>query len=338
MKPAASSLIRRSCANERKKLVEIRGLTKEFAAGSSTWSKRKNVVHAVSGVDLDIYEGETLTLVGESGCGKSTLGRLILNLIEPTSGTVTFDGKVMQELKQEEMRQLRKEMQLIFQDPYASLNPRWSIRDIVAEPLETHKVYKTAAETTERVKELVKKCGIRPEFINRYPHQFSGGQRQRVGIARALALNPRLIVCDEPVSALDVSIQAQVLNLLADLQTEFKLTYLFISHDLSVVRYLSDRVCVMFLGKICEIGNTKDVYEDPKHPYTRFLLEAVPKPDPTIRKEDKNMLIGEIPSPVNPPSGCRFHTRCPYASKRCSQEEPLMREVAPGRMAACHLL
>lgn len=321
-----------------KKLVEIRGLTKEFAAGSSTWSKRKNVVHAVSGVDLDIYEGETLALVGESGCGKSTLGRLILNLIEPTSGTVTFDGKVMQELKQEEMRQLRKEMQLIFQDPYASLNPRWSIRDIVAEPLETHKVYKTAAETTERVKELVKKCGIRPEFINRYPHQFSGGQRQRVGIARALALNPRLIVCDEPVSALDVSIQAQVLNLLADLQTEFKLTYLFISHDLSVVRYLSDRVCVMFLGKICEIGNTKDVYEDPKHPYTRFLLEAVPKPDPTIRKEDKNMLIGEIPSPVNPPSGCRFHTRCPYASKRCSQEEPLMREVAPGRMAACHLL
>ena len=321
-----------------KKLVEIRGLTKEFAAGSSTWSRRKNVVHAVSGVDLDIYEGETLTLVGESGCGKSTLGRLILNLIEPTADTVTFDGKVMQELKQEEMRQLRKEMQLIFQDPYASLNPRWSIRDIVAEPLETHKVYKTAAETTERVKELVKKCGIRPEFINRYPHQFSGGQRQRVGIARALALNPRLIVCDEPVSALDVSIQAQVLNLLADLQTEFKLTYLFISHDLSVVRYLSDRVCVMFLGKICEIGNTKDVYEDPKHPYTRFLLEAVPKPDPTIRKEDKNMLIGEIPSPVNPPSGCRFHTRCPYASERCSQEAPLMREVAPGRMAACHLL
>ena len=321
-----------------KKLVEIRGLTKEFAAGSSTWSRRKNVVHAVSGVNLDIYEGETLALVGESGCGKSTLGRLILNLIEPTAGIVTFDGKVMQELKQEEMRQLRKEMQLIFQDPYASLNPRWSIRDIVAEPLETHKIYKTAAETTERVKELVKKCGIRPEFINRYPHQFSGGQRQRVGIARALALNPRLIVCDEPVSALDVSIQAQVLNLLADLQTEFKLTYLFISHDLSVVRYLSDRVCVMFLGKICEIGNTKDVYEDPKHPYTRFLLEAVPKPDPTIRKEDKNMLIGEIPSPVNPPSGCRFHTRCPYASERCSQEEPLMREVAPGRMAACHLL
>lgn len=321
-----------------KKLVEIRGLTKEFAAGSSTWSRRKNVVHAVSGVNLDIYEGETLALVGESGCGKSTLGRLILNLIEPTADTVTFDGKVMQELKQEEMRQLRKEMQLIFQDPYASLNPRWSIRDIVAEPLETHKVYKTAAETTERVKELVKKCGIRPEFINRYPHQFSGGQRQRVGIAHALALNPRLIVCDEPVSALDVSIQAQVLNLLADLQTEFKLTYLFISHDLSVVRYLSDRVCVMFLGKICEIGNTKDVYEDPKHPYTRFLLEAVPKPDPTIRKEDKNMLIGEIPSPVNPPSGCRFHTRCPYASERCSLEEPLMREVAPGRMAACHLL
>lgn len=320
-----------------KKLIEVKNLTKEFKLASGMWKKAKGVVHAVTDVTLDIYEGETLALVGESGCGKSTLGRLILNLIEPTAGTVIFDGHNIQELKPEELRQMRKEMQIIFQDPYASLNPRWTIRDIVAEPLVTHGVYKTKEETTARVEELLKKCGIRPEFINRFPHQFSGGQRQRVGIARALALNPRLIVCDEPVSALDVSIQAQVLNLLDDLQEEMKLTYLFISHDLSVVRYLSDRVCVMFLGKICEIGDTKDVYENPLHPYTKFLLEAVPKPDPDLRKEDKDMLVGEIPSPVNPPSGCRFHTRCPYATERCSQEEPAMREVG-GRMVACHIV
>ena len=320
-----------------KKLIEVKNLTKEFKLASGMWKKAKGVVHAVTDVTLDIYEGETLALVGESGCGKSTLGRLILNLIEPTAGTVIFDGHNIQELKPEELRQMRKEMQIIFQDPYASLNPRWTIRDIVAEPLVTHGVYKTKEETTARVEELLKKCGIRPEFINRFPHQFSGGQRQRVGIARALALNPRLIVCDEPVSALDVSIQAQVLNLLDDLQEEMKLTYLFISHDLSVVRYLSDRVCVMFLGKICEIGDTKDVYENPLHPYTKFLLEAVPKPDPDLRKEDKDMLVGEIPSPVNPPSGCRFHTRCPYATERCSQEEPVMREIG-GRMVACHIV
>lgn len=319
-----------------KKLVEVRGLTKEFKLSSGIWGKNRGVVHAVTDVSLDIYEGETLALVGESGCGKSTLGRLILNLIEPTAGTVTFDGKELQQLRAEELRQMRKEMQIIFQDPYASLNPRWTIGDIVAEPLVTHGIYKTKAETTARVEELLKKCGIRPEFINRFPHQFSGGQRQRVGIARALALNPRLIVCDEPVSALDVSIQAQVLNLLGDLQKELNLTYLFISHDLSVVRHLSDRVCVMFLGKTCEIGETRDVYESPQHPYTKFLLEAVPKPDPALRKEDKNMLTGEIPSPVNPPSGCRFHTRCPYATQRCVQEEPQLRLVN-GRQVACHL-
>lgn len=319
-----------------KTLIETKGLTKEFKVGSSNWGKSKAVVHAVTDVNLSIYEGETLALVGESGCGKSTLGRLILNLIEPTAGTVAFEGKVMQEMKPEEMRQLRRKMQLIFQDPYASLNPRWTIRDIVAEPLDTYKVYKTKAETTQRVEELLKKCGIRPEFINRYPHQFSSGQRQRVGIARALALNPKLIVCDEPVSALDVSIQAQVLNLLGDLQKEMNLTYLFISHDLSVVRYLSDRVCVMFLGKVCELGITADVYGKPLHPYTRFLLEAVPKPNPMHRKEDKEMLTGEIPSPVNPPSGCRFHTRCPYAKEICSQQEPEMQEKAPHRYVACH--
>ena len=319
-----------------KKLIEAKGLTKEFKVSSTAWKTSKNVVHAVTDVDLDIYQGETLALVGESGCGKSTLGRLILNLIEPTSGSVIFDGKDIQKMKAAELRLLRRQMQIIFQDPYASLNPRWTIRDIVAEPLETHRVYKTKAETTARVEELLKKCGIRPEFINRYPHQFSGGQRQRVGIARALALEPKFIVCDEPVSALDVSIQAQVLNLLSDLQKELNLTYLFISHDLSVVRYLSDRVCVMFLGKICEVGSTKDVYENPRHPYTKFLLEAVPKPDPSLRKEDKNMLEGEIPSPVNPPSGCRFHTRCPYATEQCSKEEPQLLDC-DGRKVACHL-
>lgn len=320
----------------RKKLVEVKNITKEFKVSSSSWRKGKGVVHAVSDVSMDIYEGETMALVGESGCGKSTLGRLILNLLEPTAGTVVFDGKDTQQLAPEEMRQTRRDMQIIFQDPYASLNPRWTIRDIVAEPLETYGIYKTKQETTARVEELLKKCGIRPEFINRYPHQFSGGQRQRVGIARALALNPRLIVCDEPVSALDVSIQAQVLNLLDELQEELKLTYLFISHDLSVVRYLSDRVSVMFLGKICEVGVTEEVYEKPLHPYTKFLLEAVPKPNPKLRKEDKEMLAGEIPSPVNPPSGCRFHPLCPRATERCSAEVPAMREVE-GRKVACHL-
>lgn len=320
-----------------KKLVEVKDLTKEFRVNSSVWKNSRAVVHAVTDVTLDIYEGETLALVGESGCGKSTLGRLILNLIEPTRGTVTFDGVKMQGLKAEELRAMRRQMQIIFQDPYASLNPRWTIRDIVAEPLVTHKVYKTKDEVTERVQELLKKCGIRPEFMNRYPHQFSGGQRQRVGIARALALSPKLIVCDEPVSALDVSIQSQVLNLLGDLQQEMDLTYLFISHDLSVVRYLSDRVCVMFLGKMCELGVTRDIYDKPLHPYTKFLLEAVPKPDPRLRKEDKNMLEGDIPSPVNPPSGCRFHTRCPYAKDICAQEEPKLHETE-GRLVACHLV
>lgn len=325
-------------SEEKKKLVEVNGIAKEFLVNASIWKSQSAVVHAVTDVSLDIYEGETLALVGESGCGKSTLGRLILRLIEPTRGEVIFDGVNLNKLKTDELRTFRKNMQMIFQDPYASLNPRWTIRQIVSEPLVTHNMYcSTAQETTDRVRDLLKKCGIRPEFMDRYPHQFSGGQRQRVSIARALALNPKLIVCDEPVSALDVSIQAQVLNLLGDLQKEMNLTYLFISHDLSVVRYLSDRVCVMFLGKICEIGATRDIYENPLHPYTKFLLDAIPVPDPDSRKEDRNMLVGEIPSPVNPPSGCRFHTRCPYATERCSQEEPAMREVQ-GRMVACHIV
>ena len=321
-----------------RKLVEIKGITKEFPTSGGAFSKKGSaVVHAVTDVSLDVYEGETLGLVGESGCGKSTLGRLILNLIPPTRGHVIFDGTDLQELSVEEMRKMRTRMQMVFQDPYASLNPRLSIHDIVAEPMTTHN-YGSKEEITARVEELLRKTGIRPEFMYRYPHQFSGGQRQRVSIARALALSPQLIVCDEPVSALDVSIQSQILNLLGDLQAEMNLTYIFISHDLTVVRYLSDRVCVMYLGKICEIGITKDIYDNPLHPYTKFLLEAVPKPDPKYRKEDKDMLTGEIPSPVNPPSGCHFRTRCPYATEKCAQEAPELKDVGNNRMAACHLL
>lgn len=322
----------------KKVLVETRSLTKEFKTKSGSWGKNAGIVHAVTDVNLKIYEGETLGVVGESGCGKSTLGRLILRLIEPTRGEVYFDGKNLESLKSEELRDMRKQMQMVFQDPYASLNPRLKIKDIVAEPLITHQITKSKEENTAIVQDLLKKTGIRPEFMNRYPHQFSGGQRQRVSIARALALNPRLIVCDEPVSALDVSIQSQILNLLGDLQQEMNLTYIFISHDLSVVRYLSDRVCVMFLGKICELGITRDIYAEPIHPYTKFLLEAVPIPDPEVRKEAKNMLSGEIPSPVNPPSGCHFRTRCPYASEKCAKEVPELKEAEPGRLVACHMV
>ncbi len=322
----------------KKVLVETKNLTKEFKTKSGSWGKNSGTVHAVTDVNLQIYEGETLGVVGESGCGKSTLGRLILRLLEPTRGEVFFEDKNLNSLKSEELREMRKQMQMVFQDPYASLNPRLKIRDIVAEPLVTHNIVKTKEESAAIVEDLLRKTGIRPEFMYRYPHQFSGGQRQRVSIARALALNPRLIVCDEPVSALDVSIQSQILNLLGDLQQEMNLTYVFISHDLSVVRYLSDRVCVMFLGKVCELGITRDIYDRPAHPYTKFLLEAVPVPDPQVRKEAKDMLTGEIPSPVNPPSGCYFRTRCPYATEKCSKEAPELKEIEPGRLAACHLL
>ena len=322
----------------KKILIEAKHLTKEFTTVSSSWGKSKGIVHAVTDVNLQVYEGETLGVVGESGCGKSTLGRLLLHLLKPTSGDVIFDGQNLNDLKEEEIRHMRKQMQMIFQDPYASLNPRLKIRDIVAEPLVTHKMTANKEEETALVEDLLRKCGIRPEFMYRYPHQFSGGQRQRVSIARALALNPRLIVCDEPVSALDVSIQSQILNLLGDLQAERNLTYIFISHDLSVVRYLSDRVCVMFLGKVCELGITREIYARPLHPYTKFLLEAVPLPDPEKRKEAKDMLTGEIPSPVNPPSGCYFRTRCPFAGDRCAAEAPELKEVEPNRFVACHLV
>ena len=324
--------------NERKVLVECKDLTKEFATTSGSFGKNKATVHAVTDVNLKVYKGETLGVVGESGCGKSTLGRLMIHLLEPTRGEVWFDGKLLNTMKEEELRKTRKEMQMVFQDPYASLNPRLRVRELIAEPMVTHKIHATKKEDTDLVEDLMRKCGIRPEFMYRFPHQFSGGQRQRVSIARALALNPQLIICDEPVSALDVSIQSQILNLLGRLQADMGLTYVFISHDLSVVRYLSDRVCVMFLGKICELGVTKDIYDNPLHPYTKFLLEAVPIPDPEYRKEQKNMLTGEIPSPVNPPSGCYFRTRCPYATEQCAKEAPELKDMGDGRFVACHLV
>ena len=317
-------------------LVEMRDVVKEFPVTSNAFRQKGAVVHAVSGVSLDVREGETFALVGESGCGKSTLGRLMINLIPVTSGRVLFEGKEISRFPPDQMGAMRARMQIVFQDPYASLNPRMYIRNIVAEPLVTHHICKSKDEIDKRVQELLVKVGIRPQLMTRFPHQFSGGQRQRVGIARALALSPKFIVCDEPVSALDVSIQSQILNLLGDLQREMGLTYLFISHDLSVVRYLSDRVCVMFLGKICELGVTREIYANPMHPYTKLLLEAVPKPDPTKRKV-KEVLLGEIPSSVNPPEGCRFHTRCPYAKDICSRTEPEMREIL-GRKVACHII
>lgn len=310
-------------------LIETYNLFKKFELQGST-------IHAISNMSINIKEGETFALVGESGCGKSTLGRLLLRLLEPTSGHVEFEGVDINRLNNKQMRELRKKMQIIFQDPYASINPRMDVFNIIAEPLVTHKIFPSKEETVSAVKELMNKVGIRPEFINRYPHQFSGGQRQRIGIARALALKPKLIVCDEPVSALDVSIQSQILNLLHDLQEEYKLTYLFISHDLSVVRHISDRVCVMFLGKICEIGNTQNIFNNPLHPYTKFLIDAVPKPDPTLRKENKQLLLGDVPSPVNPPSGCRFHTRCPYVMDKCKKQEPIITMIE-GQQVACYL-
>lgn len=318
--------------NKKKVLLEAKHLVKEFPIGGT--KKNPLVVHAVSDVSLEIYEGETLALVGESGCGKSTLGRVLIRLLEPTSGEVDFEGVNIAGIKASEFAQYRKQMQIIFQDPYASLNPRMSVKQIIEEPLVTYGL-KDKKELEKRVRELMKEVGIPEEFYNRYPHQFSGGQRQRIGIARAIALNPRLIICDEPVSALDVSIQSQVLNLLKDLQEQYNLTYLFISHDLSVVKFIADRVCVMFLGSICEIGSTDELYANPLHPYTKFLLNAIPKADPRLRSEEKELLTGEIPSPVNPPSGCRFHTRCPYAQDICGREVPQCR-VMGGRKVFCH--
>jgi oligopeptide transport system ATP-binding protein len=307
-------------------------LVKHFPAGVTA------KVKAVDGVSFEIFEGETLGLVGESGCGKSTLGRVITQLLPATSGQVFFDGVDLTNLRGEKLRQQRRSLQIIFQDPYASLDPRMTVGDIIAEPLVNFHIAR-GAQKDKRVQELLRIVGLNPYFNNRYPHEFSGGQRQRIGVARALALNPRLIVCDEPISALDVSIQAQIINLLEDLQREFKLTYLFIAHDLSVVRHISDRVMVMYLGKVVEIANSVDIYAKPRHPYTKALLSAIPVPDPKVESQRRLVeLSGEIPSPVNPPSGCRFHTRCPIAEVpgMCSEVDPPLEDKASGHLAACH--
>jgi oligopeptide/dipeptide ABC transporter ATP-binding protein len=316
-------------------LLEIRDLKKHFPVGDGLFSRGKGVVKAVDGVSLTVNEGETLGLVGESGCGKSTLGRAILRLIEPTGGEVNFHGRNLLALSQRELRDMRREMQIIFQDPYASLNPRMRVGDIVGEGLEIHKLAKGKAKR-DRVMELLHQVGLREDHFDRYPHEFSGGQRQRIGIARALAVSPKFIVCDEPVSSLDVSIQAQIINLLQELQEKMHLTYLFISHDLRVVEHISHRVAIMYLGKVVEIANSETIYRDAKHPYTRALLSAVPLPD-TERKKERVVLEGDVPSPVNPPAGCAFHPRCSYREPLCSQNEPSLAFGADGHGVSCHV-
>ena len=318
-------------ASGTKSLVRVENVVKHFPAGLGTH------VHAVDAVSFDIREGETLGLVGESGCGKSTLARLVTQLLPVTSGKVFFGDVELTKLRGEKLRQYRRQLQMIFQDPFASLDPRMTVGDIIAEPLDNFRIAR-GRKRNQRVQELLKIVGLNPNFNNRYPHEFSGGQRQRIGIARALALNPKLVVCDEAISALDVSIQAQIVNLLEDLQREFKLTYLFIAHDLSVVRHISDRVMVMYLGKIVEVADSAEIYRNPRHPYTKALLSAIPIPDPEIQSKRRIVaLTGEIPSPVNPPSGCRFHTRCPIAQlpTPCADAEPPLEEKARDHRAAC---
>lgn len=314
-------------------LLQTRDLVKYYPIRGGVFFKEIEVVKAVDHVSLTIEIGETLGLVGESGCGKSTFGMTVLRLEEPTSGEVLFEGESILSLEPEQMRALRKKMQIIFQDPFSSLNPRKTVSHIIGEPLLIHGV-KNRHERNERVRDLLDVVGLRKEHMRRYPHQFSGGQRQRIGVARALALNPKLIICDEAVSALDVSIQSQVINLLKDLQEKFGLTYLFISHDLSVVKHVSNRVAVMYLGKIVELAESEALYQNPLHPYTQALLSAYPIPDPEIKRE-RIILKGDVPSPINPPSGCRFHTRCLYAREICSQKEPELKEESTNHKAAC---
>jgi oligopeptide/dipeptide ABC transporter ATP-binding protein len=319
-------------------LLEVSRLVKHFEVGGGVFGGGAGLVRAVDDVSFVLRRGETLGLVGESGCGKTTTGRCILRLERPTSGRIVFEGRDLATLGDAQLRAVRRRMQVIFQDPYSSLNPRMTVGQIVAEPLAVHGIVPDRAERASRVRELLSHVGLLPQHARRYPHQLSGGQRQRVGIARALAVEPSLLVCDEPVSALDVSIQAQIINLLEDLQAEFGLTYLFIAHDLAVVRHISDRVAVMYLGKIVELADRKALYDDPLHPYTRALLSAVPIPDPQLEAcRERTVLAGEVPSPLTPPSGCVFHPRCPIAVDRCPTVVPELREVKPGHWAACIL-
>ena len=317
-------------------LLVVRNLKKYFPIRRGVFQRKVGDVKAVDGVSFSIKRGETMGLVGESGCGKSTTGKAILQLDRPTAGQVFLDGEDLVKVKGEKLRLMRRKMQIIFQDPFASLNPRMTVGEIVGEPLEVHGAAK-GKEKEARVKELLKLVGLNPSFVTRFPHEFSGGQRQRIGIARAVALNPSFIVCDEPIAALDVSIQAQVVNLLEELQHKFGLTYLFIAHDLSMVRHISDRVAVMYLGRIVEIADWRMIYEDPKHPYTQALLSAIPIPDPAIEaKRHRIILEGDVPSAANPPVGCNFNTRCPVRQERCFHDDPELREIVPGHWVACH--
>ncbi|MEH7123774.1 dipeptide ABC transporter ATP-binding protein [Bacillus sp. JJ1773] len=324
-----------SVNTEEKILLEVKGLKKHFISSKGFFSSEKTTVRAVDGLNFFVKQGETLGIVGESGCGKSTTGQMIMKLLEPTEGEIWFNNQNLNDLNKEQIRKIRRDLQIIFQDPFSSLNPRMTVGQLIGEPLKVHKVYSSSQEIKQKVIELLEVVGLGEHHYNRYPHEFSGGQRQRIGIARALALNPKLIVCDEPVSALDVSIQSQILNLLKDLQKKYNLTFIFIAHGLPAVKHISDRIAVMYLGKIVEIASRDSLFENTSHPYTEALLSAIPRPNPEFQKKQIR-LTGDLPSPANPPSGCTFHTRCPYATDLCKQKEPELMEHLDGHFAACH--